>query len=378
MRFAYYTLMNALLTFNLVLLLSGGLTIWLGFLSAVLISTIVDEAAGDNLAPPLPPGPQIALDAMLYLSLPLLTFNSLALAHLAGTGDPLGWSRMIGTLGYDLDAARAATGPLALLGGVMGLGMFLGGGGINVAHELIHRLHNRWSLGVGRWLLAFSCDTTFAIEHVYGHHRTVATLADAASARRGETVWGFFVRATRDGNINAFNHEAARLARKGLPAWSWHNQALSWQAASLAIAAVWFVVAGWFGVLLFAVCAAQGKFYLEAVDYIEHYGLVRIPGQPVEPRHSWNCYRGISNGILYNLPRHAHHHRFAMKPFWQLEVEPEGPVMPHGYLTMIVLSLAPPIWHRVIDPVLANWDATMANEAERTFLAGRGELMAAA
>ena len=105
---------------------------------------------------------------------------------------------------------------------------------------------------------------------------------------------------------------------------------------------------------------------------------MRIPGQPVEPRHSWNCYRGISNGILYNLPRHAHHHRFAMKPFWQLEVEPEGPVMPHGYLTMIVLSLAPPIWHRVIDPVLANWDATMANEAERTFLAGRGELMAAA
>ena len=301
MRFAYYTLMNALLTFNLVLLLSGGLTIWLGFLSAVLISTIVDEAAGDNLAPPLPPGPQIALDAMLYLSLPLLTFNSLALAHLAGTGDPLGWSRMIGTLGYDLDAARAATGPLALLGGVMGLGMFLGGGGINVAHELIHRLHNRWSLGVGRWLLAFSCDTTFAIEHVYGHHRTVATLADAASARRGETVWGFFVRATRDGNINAFNHEAARLARKGLPAWSWHNQALSWQAASLAIAAVWFVVAGWFGLLLFAVCAAQGKFYLEAVDYIEHYGLVRIPGTRVEARHSWDSHRRVSGGRLYAL-----------------------------------------------------------------------------
>jgi hypothetical protein len=256
----------------------------------------------------------------------------------------------------------------------LALGLFYGGAAINVAHELIHRTQDALSLAWGRWLLAFSCDTTFAIEHVYGHHRTVATEADAATARRGEYVLAFAWRATRDGNINAFRHEAARLTRKGLPVWSWQNAALSWQAASLAVAAGWCVIAGPLGLLAFACLAFQGKLYLEAVDYIEHYGLVRIPGQPVEPRHSWNCYRSISNGLLYNLPRHANHHRFAAKPYWELEVEPDGPVMPHGYMTMILATFVPPIWHRVIDAPLAAWDATMASPDERSQLAERGML----
>jgi hypothetical protein len=301
----------------------------------------------------------------LYLTLPLIASNSLALAHLFGSGDPLGWGKLIGLFGYDLTAARAASGPLSLLGGILGLGLFMGGAAINVSHELIHRIHDWRAMATGRWLLAFACDTTFAIEHVYGHHRAIGTDADAATARRGETVWVFAWRATRDGNIGAFRHEAERLARKGIPAWSWSNKALSWQAASLAIALAWMIVAGPLGLLVFLACAAQGKFYLECVDYIEHYGLVRIPGSPVEPRHSWNCYRGISNGL----------HRFAMKPYWQLEVEPDGPVMPHGYMTMILASLIPPVWHRVIDGRLAEWDATMANDAERALLAQRGMLL---
>jgi hypothetical protein len=119
----------------------------------------------------------------------------------------------------------------------------------------------------------------------------------------------------------------------------------------------------------------QGKFYLEAVDYIEHFGLVRVPGQPVEPRHSWNSYRRVSNGMLYNLPRHANHHRFATKPYWQLEVEPGSPEMPHGYLSMMVLALVPSVWERVITPKLAQWDTTMASDAERALLAERGVLI---
>jgi hypothetical protein len=49
--------------------------------------------------------------------------------------------------------------------------------------------------------------------------------------------------------------------------------------------------------------------------------------------------------------------------------------MPHGYMTMILASLIPPVWHRVIDGRLAEWDATMANDAERALLAQRGMLL---
>ena len=56
-------------------------------------------------------------------------------------------------------------------------------------HELTHRTWEPVSLWVGRWLLAFSFDVGFSIEHVYGHHRYVSTLHDPATAPRGRNVY---------------------------------------------------------------------------------------------------------------------------------------------------------------------------------------------
>lgn len=374
LRFVRYAIMNLLLVLNLVWLCLGGGWLWLGFIAGLILSTAVDEAVGDDTATP-GGAPRVFLDLMLYATLPLLALNSLFLAFHVSSGDALGLGAAMRTLGVDLFAARASTGGWTLAGGILALGMYLGAAGINVAHELIHRTETSFALAVGRWLLAFSCDTTFAIEHVYGHHRSVGTEADPATARRGEWMPAFAWRSFVGGNIGAFRHEAARLERKGLPVWSWHNRAVSWQAASLAIALVWMAMAGWLGLGVFLLCAIQGKAYLEAVNYVEHYGLVRVPGMSIEPRHSWNTYRATSSALLYNLPRHAHHHRFASKPFWQLEPEPDGPTLPFGYMTAILVASVPPLWHRVVDPLLAEWDRTQASAAERKFLADRGLLL---
>ena len=67
---------------------------------------------------------------------------------------------------------------------------------MNVAHELIHRTDKEWDKLVGRWLLAFTWDTGFAIEHVHGHHRNVGTELDPATARRGEYIVAFVWRST--------------------------------------------------------------------------------------------------------------------------------------------------------------------------------------
>ena len=42
---------------------------------------------------------------------------------------------------------------------------------------------------VGNWLLAFSWDCTFAIEHVYGHHKNVGFPEDPATGKRGENIY---------------------------------------------------------------------------------------------------------------------------------------------------------------------------------------------
>jgi phage shock protein PspC (stress-responsive transcriptional regulator) len=44
----------------------------------------------------------------------------------------------------------------------------------------------------------------FMVEHVHGHHRNVATPMDPASARKGETVYGFIPRSVIGGFRSAY------------------------------------------------------------------------------------------------------------------------------------------------------------------------------
>jgi hypothetical protein len=374
-RNAHYALMNALLAMNLFALLSGGMALWAGYASAFVLSTVVDEAAGEDTT--LRKGsPARFFDAMLFLTLPLIALNVVALSLLFGSGNGLGLVPALNAIGIDIQAARTASGFWTMLGAFMGTGLFIGAAATNVAHELTHRTQDRMAMLAGRWLLAFSFDTSFSIEHVYGHHRNVCTPVDPATSRRGEYALAFFLRSTLHGNISAWRIETERLWRKELGLWSRHNRMITGQLMSLTILASAFAIGGTWSAVAFIVVAVQGKLYLELVNFIEHYGLVRVPGKGVEARHAWNTYKLISSGLLYNLPRHSHHHMYAAKPFWTLEKEPEGPTYPYGYMTMILISLVPPVWRRVVDPLLAEWDQTSASDGERAILKRDGLLSA--
>ncbi|MGL4634513.1 MAG: alkane 1-monooxygenase [Beijerinckiaceae bacterium] len=373
LRQIHYGLMNILLLLNLAALTVGGPAIWLGFGAAFVLSTLVDEAAGEDLSAPTE-GTHTFLNAMLFLSLPLLFLNFVMVVLLFGTGQAFGLVPALLSIGIDVEAARAASGFWSLLGAFVAMGLYIGAAGTNVAHELTHRTDSARAMLAGRWLLAFSFDTSFSIEHVYGHHRNVCTPVDPASSRRGEYPLMFFLRSTWHGNISAWGIETERLRRKNLAIWSLQNRFLTGQLMSLSLLVLAYALGGVWGALAFIAVGIHGKLYLELVNFIEHYGLVRVPGGRVEPRHSWNTYHAISSGMLYNLPRHSHHHMFATKPFWTLEEEPGGPQYPHGYMTMILLSLVPPLWHRTVDPLLAEWDRTSASDAERALLAKDGTL----
>ena len=105
------------------------------------------------------------------------------------------------------------------------------------------------------------------------------------------------------------------------------------------------------------------------MNYIEHYGLVRDPETPVKPRHSWNTTRRLSSWTLFNLTRHSHHHAQGEVPFQDLRPLPGAPTMVAGYLTTIVLTLVPPLWHRIMAPRLVAWDRDHARGGERRLAA---------
>lgn len=364
--------MNLFILAGIVTMALGGWWMWLGLLITIVLINMVDEIMGDAGAKEAMPATWY-LDLMLWLTLPLLLILTLVCLNSIGEGKE--WIDVpLRALGFDPETARGRNGLLQGTGGLISLGMFYGLGGVVVAHNLTHRPSNSLDYVIGRWLLALTWDTGFAIEHVYGHHRNVGTEKDPATARRGEYIFFFVVRST----IGQFNSgrkiEAARLKRRNLPNNLLTNMFWRGQLMTLVVIALFVYMTGPIGILYSAVAAAMGKLYLEMVNYVEHYGLVRLPGTRVEDRHSWDSHRRLSTGLTYNLPLHSHHHQFATKPFWELQQSERGaPMWPLGYVSIIFVAFVPAIWRKVSEPMLTDWDRNFASEAEKEYLKSIGQ-----
>lgn len=350
-------------------LLAGGIWTSAGLLAILAFYLVGDAIAGDDTSTPHFKHPGI-LTVQLWLALPLLGFIVFAALWSVSAGDPLGFGAALSRLsGHDLIAARDATAGIHHVSAWLLTGLMIGMIGTITAHELTHRTWDRVSMLIGRWLLAFSFDTVFAIEHVYGHHRYVSTTEDPATAPRGRNVYWHVLASTLKGNLSAWHIERRRLARKGQSLFGWHNAVLRGHAMSLLLVAAAWGIGGWRVALFFIACALWGKALLEIVNYMEHYGMVRNPATPVQPRHSWNSNRRISSWSMFNLTRHSHHHAQGEVPYQDLRPFPDAPMMIGGYLTTIMVAMIPPLWHKLMTPKVLAWDAHFANEEERQLAA---------
>ena len=151
---------------------------------------------------------------------------------------------------------------------------FIGGIGINTAHELGHKpeSHERW---LAKIALAQSCYGHFYIEHNRGHHVRVATPDDPASSRVGESFYAFWPRTVLGSLVSAWRLERRRYARRGQHPFRLGNDVLN---AWLMTAALWMTMVVWLGlgILPFLVLQAlMALTLLEAVNYLEHYGMLR-------------------------------------------------------------------------------------------------------
>ena len=353
-------------------ILAGGHRIPMG-LAVVLGAYVVGDAlGGDDTSTPTYTRPGL-LTAQLWFALPLLAFIVFTAVWSVCDTDPLGFGAAIHALtGYDALAARALNTSGHDLATAVITGLMIGLVGTIVGHELTHRTWDRISLGIGRGLLAFSFDTSFAIEHVYGHHRYVSTTLDPATAPRGRNVYTHIVVSTVRGNLSAWHIEVERLKKRGLPALSPRNAFIRGHLMSVGLVACAWAMGGAGPAAFFVACALWGKALLEIVNYMEHYGIVRDPATPVQPRHSWNTNRRVSSWTMFNLTRHSHHHAQGEVPFHALRPYPNAPMMVSGYLTTILLTLVPPLWFRLMAPRVAAWDRDFATAEERALAARAG------
>jgi alkane 1-monooxygenase len=213
--------------------------------------------------------------------------------------------------------------------------------GIVVAHELIHR-QERGMQWLGRALLCTVMYEHFYTEHLRGHHVRVGTPEDPATARFGESFTRFYLRTVPAQFRSAWRLEARRLGDEAMPLLDrrqLRNRVLHGVVAEWSLA---FAILALCGAAAFAAFLLQAVFAsraLEVVNYFEHWGLVRSTRR-VRPVDSWDTHSRFTYYALTGLTRHADHHAYASRPYQQLRVQDEAPVLPRGYIAMFPLVLA--------------------------------------
>jgi alkane 1-monooxygenase len=245
------------------------------------------------------------------------------------------------------------------LGRIFSMGLLCGIFGINVAHELGHRV-NRLEQTMAKALLLTSLYMHFFTEHNKGHHKRVATPDDPSSARYGEPVYTFYFRTIVMSYVSAWHIANDECRKKRGTAFSIHNEMVLFQLIQIGFMS--FI--GWYfgtsALLAFVGAAFMGIVMLETVNYIEHYGLQRKMASSGQyeramPHHSWNSDHVVGRLMLFELSRHSDHHYLASRKYQILRHHDDAPQMPTGYPGMMLLALLPPLWFGIMNKKIKEW-----------------------
>ena len=325
------------------LIIDGWIGLFIAFL--VVVSIVIGELSlGDDISTPNYRFPFL-LDFSLFINVPL--FLMVLYLYLDRVSNTFEWHYLL----Y-----------IPILGLLMALGL------INIGHELVHRTSKKFDCEVGNWALATAWNPAFAIEHVYGHHKNIGIVEeDPVTAAYGENPISFAFKAFFKEHTHAWGIETRQLKRRKQSILSFHNRILNGYLRTLVVFGLigyWF---SWQAMLIYISLGIVANYIFQLTNFIEHYGLVRIKGKPVQYHHSWNSNNRMTSYLTYNLTRHSDHHVHAQKEFWELNpCDNKGVVLPSGYLTYILLFTFLPFYAKSqMEPRLKNWHQNYASVDEK-------------
>ena len=114
---------------------------------------------------------------------------------------------------------------------------------------------------------------------------------------------------------------------------------------SVPTVALFFMAGGWGGITCLAVMWVISNFELEALNYLEHYGLIRVKSQPIDYRHNWDNSTLFTSWFFIEIGRQADHHDRGETHFWELD-DVGAPNTGVGYFTLFTIALIPPLFRK--------------------------------
>lgn len=256
--------------------------------------------------------------------------------------------------GVALAGDLSATGAGAMLGMTLSLWMTLLFGTC-VAHDLIHRRGKRQAT-LGFMLAGFCGYPALGMEHLAHHARPGATRL-AEYPYRSDSLWRFAGRRLARVWVDLLAPGAAMWDTKArLPSLVRTRAALL--TTALTGTAFWALGGAAAAALYLAVCGMVA-FGVQLITYIQHWGLGEdsIPGRVAHGR-GWDDDCRFQAWVTLGVSLHDPHHRDSRRPFYRLELSPDSPRLPAGYVLLMFASMAPPLWRRLMEPRLARWIAS--------------------
>lgn len=363
-----YFMAPLLILVSMVGVIVGGPYVWTGvvlFGVGILLDTLsmpmhtkgagFDENGETNGIPGLQ-------NAVMYVMLPIFALLQIAMAwrifqYVNGVpiepGMFMGIPIQMGISGAELIGATLSTGIFA------GIGIIYG-------HELAHT--KGFSFVISRMMMALSGAAHFCYAHVYNHHLELAHQDDPATSPRGRSIYKHFWLSHMGQSKFLYKMEQARLKKLGKSFISLENRWIRGYLMSLPTIVLFTWAGGPVGVACMFYIWTVANFELEALNYMEHYGLIREKGQPIDYRHSWDNDNMFTSWFFIEIGRQGDHHDRGETHFWELD-EVGSPNPGWGYFTEFTLALVPPLWHSVYKKKLATWDRDFASEGERAIAA---------
>ena len=318
-----YFLTPSLIVLALLGVVLGGPWVWLGlslFILSIIFDTFTSAVPGIHCEPAGrdDEGETIGipwlLKAMMWAQYPVFVALQLALVwrvYEYTTGVPIGSMEAMG-----LTIQQGITG-WQLIGATISASLYLGLG-IMFGHELAHTKGPTFVLA--RWMMALSGIAHFCYAHVYNHHLELGHEDDPATSPRGRTIYKHYLLSHFGQSRFLYLMEQQRLKRLGSPFITYKNRWIRGYAMSLPSIILFWMAGGWIGLGVMVTSWAIAGFELEVLNYLEHYGLIREKGKPIEYHHSWDVGESpITQWGFIEIGRQGDHHDRGETHFWELE-----------------------------------------------------------
>jgi len=232
---------------------------------------------------------------------------------------------------------------------------------LTIAHELLHR--PVWWQRIAARLLAGSIGYFQMLEEHRFHHVHAGDLGDSPVV--GESVFAYAMkRYIRSFQVAQEWERLDQLRRRRAP---WINRIFWTALMTMAVLGCFGLVAGWRGIVFHGVVIAGTAFTMQAITYIQHWGLTdRLSDGLGAVGYSWEDRCVMQAWVTLNHAYHGHHHVRPTLPYFRLGGLADSPRLPASYPVMLLMAIIPPVFERTMRRRLDAWIAMQGIEPPRT------------